>query len=139
SKYSFLDAEVTGKLGARWKPTKDLIVRGSYSRGFRAPSIGELYGAKSRFDATISDPCSAVMGMVPAAVRDRCTSPAIGVPANGTYEQPNAQISVITNGNRDLKPEKSNSFNISAAFSPAALQDQPSIANLDFEAAYWDI
>jgi iron complex outermembrane recepter protein len=138
SKYSFLDSELTGKLGARWKPTKDLIVRASYGRGFRAPSIGELYGAKSRFDATITDPCSDFNNNGASAdVKQRCVD--LGVPSNGTYEQPNAQISVITNGDRTLKPESSNSFNLSLGYSPASLQDRPWVDVLDLELAYWNI
>src|ERR1041384_394759 len=42
SDYSFLSPELTGKLGARWKLTKDLLVRGSYNRGVRGASHGEL-------------------------------------------------------------------------------------------------
>jgi iron complex outermembrane receptor protein len=136
SKYSFLDAELTGKVGARYKPTTDLLFRGSYSRGFRAPSIGELFGSKARFDATMNDPCSN-LDKVTDDVRQRCIG--LGVPADGSYTQANPQISVTTGGNRALQPETSNSFNISAAYSPAALQNRAWIDNLDFEAAYWDI
>jgi iron complex outermembrane receptor protein len=136
SKYSFLDSELTGKIGARWKPIKDLLVRASYGRGFRAPSIGELFGSKSRFDANLKDPCSKfTAATVPQEVRDRCI--ALNVPAN--YEQLNPQISVTTGGNRDLKPETSNSVNVSVAYTPAALQDRPWIDSLDFELAYYDI
>jgi len=136
SKYSFLDAEVTGKVGARWKPTKDMIVRGSYSRGFRAPSLGELHGSKSRFDAPVVDPCSDFTTTTDA-VRQRCI--ALGVHSDGSYEQPNGQISVITNGDLGLKPETSDSFNISLAYSPAQLQNQPWSDSFDLELAYWDV
>ena len=138
SKYSFLSSELTGKVGARWKPTKDLIFRGSYGRGFRAPSIGERFGKRSRFDAILNDPCSTFNSdTTTQATRDRCI--ALGVPADGSYEQLNNQISVITDGNLELKPETSDSFNISAAFSPLALQDQSWVDNLDFEIAFYDI
>ncbi|HSR95621.1 MAG TPA: TonB-dependent receptor [Kofleriaceae bacterium] len=138
SDYSFLSPEFTGKLGARWKPMKDLIFRVSYGSGFRAPSIGELFGAKSRFDATLTDPCSNFnRAEVSADVRNSCI--ALGVPADGSYSQLNPQISVATGGNRDLKPETSTSFNVSAAYSPAALQDQSWVDTLDFELAYWDV
>jgi iron complex outermembrane receptor protein len=148
SKYSFLDAELTGKFGARWKPTKDLIARGSYSRGFRAPSLGELFGAKSRFDAPVVDPCNNILGKAAtkdspavapksADIQARCIG--LGVPMDGGYEQPNGQISVITNGNRGLKPETSNSFNLSLAYSPQPLQNRRGIDSLDFELAYWDL
>jgi iron complex outermembrane receptor protein len=138
SNYSFLQPELTGKFGARYKPTKDLIFRGSYGLGFRAPSIGERFGKRSRFDATLNDPCSQFEeNNVPQAVRDRCVD--LGVPGDGSYEQVNNQISVITDGNLELEPETSKSLNISAAFSPAGLQDRPGIDTLDFEIAYFDI
>ncbi|MEO7732616.1 MAG: TonB-dependent receptor, partial [Kofleriaceae bacterium] len=138
SNYSFLEPELTGKVGGRYKPTKDLIIRGSYGLGFRAPSIGERDGKRSRFDATLTDPCSLFNDAnVPAEVRTRCIG--LGVPKTGTYEQLNSQISVITNGNRALKPETSKSVNISAAYSPAALQDKSWVDSFDFELAYYNI
>jgi iron complex outermembrane receptor protein len=70
-------------------------------------------------------------------VQQRCIQ--LGVPSNGSYEQPNSQISVITNGNRGLSPETSNSFNISLAYSPLQLQGRPWVDSLDLELAYWDL
>jgi iron complex outermembrane receptor protein len=138
SDYSILDPEFTGKLGARWKPMKDLMIRGSWGRGFRAPSIGELYGSESRYDAALTDPCSDFNRPgVPAAVRERCIE--LGVPAGGGYEQLNPQISVTTGGNRALEPETSDSLNISLAYSPAALRDQAYVDSFDVEIAYYDI
>jgi iron complex outermembrane receptor protein len=140
SKYSFLDSELTAKIGARWKPTQDLVLRASFGQGFRAPSIGELYGSKARFDATLVDPCSDfnnVKNMVPDVVKQRCM--ALGLPADGSYTQLNQQISVTTGGNRTLHPETSNSFNISAAYSPKPLQNLPWVDSIDFELAYFDV
>ncbi|WP_152979656.1 TonB-dependent receptor domain-containing protein [Stenotrophomonas daejeonensis] len=77
--------------------------------GFRAPSIGELYGTLSRFDATLVDPCNNAASTTPKCVAD-------GVPPG--YEQVNPQISVVTSDNRDLQPEKSRSFMAGAVWSP---------------------
>jgi iron complex outermembrane receptor protein len=138
SDYSFLSPELTGKVGARWKPMTDLIVRASYSRGFRAPSIGELFGSKAGFGAIITDPCSRFNGTdVPATVRERCI--ALGVPADGSYGQNDSQIRITTAGNRDLQPETSNSVNVSLAYSPSVLQNRAWIDGLDLELAYYDI
>jgi iron complex outermembrane receptor protein len=138
SDYSILEPELTGKLGARWKPMKDLMLRGSWARGFRAPGIGELYGSESRYDAMLNDPCSNFNeGGVSQAVRDRCV--ALGVPADGTYEQLNPQISVTTGGNGELEPETSNSYNLSLAYSPSALQGTSWSDRVDIEMAYFDI
>lgn len=111
SDYSTFGSETTSKIGFRWLMQDELLLRGSWSEGFRAPNIGELFGSASGFDAVLSDPCSEPT----AALVANCT--ALGVPAN--YQQPNPQISVVTGGNRDLAPETSTSYNLGMVYSPA--------------------
>jgi iron complex outermembrane receptor protein len=138
SDYSFLAPKLTGKAGARWKPTKDIMLRGSFSSGFRAPSIGELFGSKSQFAPVLADPCSDFNNSgVSEATKQRCI--ALGVPANGSYTQTNEQIGVTTGGNRALKPETSTSVDISLAYSPSFLQDRPWVDSLDLELAFYNI
>ncbi|MEA3002570.1 MAG: iron complex outerrane recepter protein [Sphingomonadales bacterium] len=117
SDYSTSGSRTTLKAGGDWKPVKDLLFRGSWAQGFRAPSIGELFGTPSRFDQEIVDPCSAVGGAIPAAVRANCI--AAGVPANGSYVQANPQLPVITGGNRNLKAETSESWGVGGVYSPS--------------------
>jgi iron complex outermembrane receptor protein len=131
SDYSESGSTTTFKAGANWKPVRDLLFRGSWSEGFRAPSIGELFGTPSRFDQEIVDPCSAVGGAIPAAVRTNCI--AAGVPANGSYVQTNPQLPVITGGNQLLRPETSESWGFGAVYSPRFLP------RLSLEANYFDI
>ncbi|MEF3083330.1 TonB-dependent receptor [Luteimonas sp. SMYT11W] len=110
SDYSTFGGETTGKVGLRWQPVDELLFRMSYAEGFRAPSIGELYGTLSRFDATLVDPCSGAAVPSPACAAD-------GVPPG--YEQTNSQISVVTSGNADLEPERSRSLMIGSVWSPS--------------------
>ena len=117
SDYSTSGSKTTFKAGADWKPVRDLLFRGSWAQGFRAPSIGELFGTPSRFDQEIVDPCSAVGGQIPSAVRANCI--AAGVPANGSYVQANPQLPVITGGNRNLKAETSESYGFGGVYSPS--------------------
>jgi iron complex outermembrane receptor protein len=138
SDYSFLAPKFTGKVSARWKPIKDLVLRSSVGSGFRAPSIGELYGSKARFNPILTDPCSDFgKSGVSAEVRQRCID--LGVPSNGSYVQANPQIGVTTGGNRALAPETSTSLDLSLAYSPAWLQDRPWVDSVDLELAYYDI
>jgi iron complex outermembrane recepter protein len=41
--YSDAGNTTNPKLGIRWNPVKDVLVRGSYGTGFRAPSLADLY------------------------------------------------------------------------------------------------
>src|SRR5688572_15619820 len=40
SDYSTFGNATTGKVGFRWQPMEDLVFRGTYSEGFRAPNLG---------------------------------------------------------------------------------------------------
>jgi iron complex outermembrane receptor protein len=131
SDYSESGSTTTLKGTVNWQPIKDLLFRGSWAEGFRAPTIGELFGTPSRFDQEIVDPCSAVGGAIPAAVAANCI--ANGVPANGSYIQLNPQLPVITGGNADLGPETSESWVFGAVWSPKFLP------RLSLEANYFDI
>ena len=129
SDYSTSGSATTFSAGVNWEPIEDLLFRGSWAEGFRAPSIGELFGTPSRFDQDLVDPCSAVGGQIPAAVRANCI--AAGVPANGSYVQANPQLPVVTGGNEDLDPETSESWGAGVVFRPAP--------RLTLEANYFNI
>ena len=131
SDYSTSGSTTTFSAGINWEPIEDLLFRGSWAEGFRAPSIGELFGTPSRFDQDLVDPCSAVGGQIPAAVRANCI--AAGVPANGSYVQANPQLPVVTGGNPDLDPETSESWGAGVVWRPSFLP------RLSLEANYFDI
>ncbi len=125
-----------------WKPVRDLLFRASYATGFRAPAIGELFGAASRADAPIDDPCTNVPGspfaLNAGAVRANCI--ANGVPANGSYQEPNGgQLSVLTGGNLALKPEKSRTLLFGGVYSPAWARRSSFASQLSLEVNYYDI
>lgn len=126
SDYSTSGSTTTLKGGVNWKPINDLRLRATYAEGFRAPSIGELFGSQSRFDEVLDDPCSSHSSNAApqrfsnnTQIRQACI--AAGVPANGTYQQANAQISVSTGGNDALLPETSESWVVGGVFSPSFL------------------
>ena len=138
SDYSTSGSTTTFRGGVNYKPFRDLRLRGSYAEGFRAPTIGELFGTQSRFDEVLDDPCSSTPSNAAprrfqndAQVRAACI--AAGVPANGSYQQANAQISVNTGGNRDLDPETSKSLVFGGVYSPSWLR------GFSIEANYYDI
>ena len=139
--YSISGGSTTYTGTGLWKPVRDLLVRGSYATGFRAPSLGELFGGRSRFDLPANDPCtSAAGGLFPtnATVRRNCI--ANGVPADGSYaEDQGGQLPVITQGNRNLRPEKSRSLLFGAVYSPDWARNSGFASNFSIEANYYDI
>jgi iron complex outermembrane receptor protein len=143
SDYSTFGAQATLKGGARWRPSKDLLLRGNYAQGLRAPGIGELFGSKARFDQTLQDPCSDFLGNTsgnPAPIETQQNCIAQGVPADGSYEQFNQQISVTTGGNRALDAEASKSLTLSLVYSPTWLEERVrSIQTLNLELTYYRI
>ena len=105
SDYSTFGGDTTGKLGFRWQPVKDLAFRGTYSTGFRAPNLGELYGL-TQFAPTLIDRCGPTSGVIAAIYQAGCT--AQNAPPG--FVQANTQITSFTGGNAALNPEKSKSY-----------------------------
>ncbi len=135
SDYSLSGSKTTIKAGGDWKPTEDLLLRGNYSEGFRAPSIGELFGSLSRFDDPLTDPCNAATLNASATIKANCV--ANGVPANGSYTQQGGQLPVLTGGNTALKPETSRSYNLGGVYS--ASWASAWARTLTLEASYFHI
>jgi iron complex outermembrane receptor protein len=138
SNYSTFGSTTTLTAGGTWQPANDLLLRGSWSQGFRAPSIGELFGTPSRFDQELVDPCSDLNNSgASATIKANCI--ARGVPANGSYVQPNPQLSVVTGGNLALNPEKSRSLVFGGAYSPAWARENGFASQFSIEANYYDV
>ena len=134
--YSSFGSDTAGKLGLRWRPTPDLLLRGAFSQGFRAPNIGELFGGQARFDAPIADPCSDFpnSGVSPTTVQN-CI--ADGVPGDGGYSQIGSQISILTGGNPGLQPETADSFTLGGVYRPSWARDLAWIEDLSLELTWY--
>lgn len=109
-------------------------MRASYAEGFRAPSIGELFGSQSRFDALLVDPCLARPGGAPAT-GNPANCAALGVPSGAVQIDP--QISVLTGGNPNLDPERANSFTAGFVWSPSLLDNTLVSENVDIEVTFY--
>lgn len=141
SDYSTFGGATTGKAGFRWQPIEDLVFRGTWSQGFRAPNLGELYGL-TQFGPTIVDPCGPTGGPVVVntangvspGLEAACVSQ--GVPNN--FEQANTQITSITGGNPNLDPEKSKSYTVGMVYSPGWAEGTSWSNRLDVELGYYN-
>jgi iron complex outermembrane receptor protein len=130
SDYSNFGNTTNSKASFMWKPIKDLLVRGTYAQGFRAPAVGDTFGGGSQSFDSYLDACDSQWGEAAknAEVKARCT--AAGVPVN--FRQVNqagspvpsggAQTPVPFNtgvGNDSLKPETAATKTFGLVYSPS--------------------
>ncbi|HVV34810.1 MAG TPA: TonB-dependent receptor [Vitreimonas sp.] len=146
--YSTSGSDSTIEGGLRWRPVEEVLLRASWGQGFRAPSIGELFGGGSRFDATINDPCNDFNATVGSANGGRDTPQsatiinnciANGVPSNGSYVQKNPQLPVFVRGTTTLQPETSESWNFGAVWRPHFFDNTAFSDRVTFEVNYGNI
>lgn len=99
------------KAGLKWQPTKDFAFRFSYSQGFRAPTLSELFLAPSvGFQQGIPDPV-------------RCNAPGSTFdPSDDVCTGRNLQYRVVTGGNPNLDPENSESFYYEMSYQPSFIK-----------------
>jgi iron complex outermembrane receptor protein len=140
--YSTSGRDSTYQAGLRWRPSPEVLVRAAWGQGFRAPSIGELFGTASRFDQEVNDPCSDFLGLgggpvASPTVQANCITN--GVPADGSYVQLNPQLPVITSGNPNLQPETSESWNLGFVWQPSMFEGTSWSDRVSFEVNYADI
>lgn len=139
SSYSIGGSSTTYTGTGLWKPIEDLLLRGSYATGFRAPTLGELFGGRSRFDLPVTDPCSSdVSGQFATNATVRANCIADGVPADGSYAEAPGQLPIITQGNRNLRPEKSRNLLFGAVYAPSWARGDFA-SNFSIETNYYDI
>ena len=111
-RYSGFDANWTWKLGARWRPIRDVTLRGTLSTAFRAPSVRELYFGSASLAGIVQDPCSGVDDMgEPVPVSPRCG------PLAGNVE-PFPVVTFEDHGNRSLSPETARVFTAGLVLEP---------------------
>lgn len=110
SHYSTVGGKLTSKFGLAWRPIEDILVRGTFSQGFRAPSILELYQGVRQTNFQGTDPCNGGgAGFVGCA----------GVPTSYNQSQFNAGlIAGLVAGNQNLKPETATTWSAGLALTP---------------------
>lgn len=96
SDYSNFGDTTNSKASLTYRPIKDLLVRATWAEGFRAPTLGDVFGGGSQTFDSYLDPCDTLYGAyaTDATVRARCT--AAGVPAG--FRQLNAAGAPVAQG-----------------------------------------
>ncbi|HEY0660518.1 MAG TPA: TonB-dependent receptor [Lysobacter sp.] len=127
SRYSDYDTfgdTINSKFGFTWKPLDSVLVRGTWSEGFRAPNISDLFGGSSQTFETYTDPCDTLFGSAGGSAACLADVP-VGFrqPANdadGLADGPGIQTPVpfVSGANPDLTPETSESRTLGVVWSP---------------------
>ena len=114
-KYSDFGKSFNPKIGIRYQPTTQLLLRGSANTGFRAPTLYEIYQPESITFTTdnYNDPLlcpggTAVSGASPGVVCDQQVLQRLGGPGG---------VGLPVNS---LQPEKSKAFTLGLVFEPTA-------------------
>ena len=131
SDYSNFGDTLNSKFGFKWKPISDLLVRGNWAEGFRAPAIGELFAGEADSFPTLLDPCNNV-NFPGLSAEQQARSTSAGVPAGG-YNQTNSQIRITVGGNPNLQPEKSESRTLGFVWNPSFIE------GFDVSLDWWNI
>ncbi len=146
SRYSDYDRfgdTTNSKFSLTWKPVEDLLVRATYGKGFRAPTLDDTFGGGSQTFDDLTDPCDARFGQLsnPVAAA-RCAGEGLaptfrqtdnaGVPVAARETQGNAPFQAGV-GNADLEPEYSKTRTVGLVFSPRWVQ------GLDFSLDWYKI
>jgi iron complex outermembrane receptor protein len=112
--YQVSGGKLSPKLGLRYTPSKELLLRASAGAGFRAPSLSDLYRPLTQgASATLVDPVC--MAADPNNTPTDCSD------IWNTYNYSNAK----------LKPEKSRQFSLGLVFEP--------MRNTSISLDYWNI
>jgi iron complex outermembrane recepter protein len=144
SHYSNFGSTTNNKYSFRWKPIDDLLVRGTYAEGFRAPTLDDLYGGTGQSFETFLDPCDSAYGAASTNAGVMAACRAAGVPANyrqvdqagkliGSTAGGQTPTPFLSGSNPNLKPETSTTRTLGLVYSPHYVQ------GLDFSLDYYKI
>jgi iron complex outermembrane receptor protein len=118
-KYTDVGSSFNPKVSARYQPVKQVLMRASFNKGFRAPTLFDLFGPQSITNSsdTHDDPV-----LCPGGVAVPNANPSIVC---------GQQQFVRQGGNPNLQPEHSRNYSFGAVYEP--------LPTLTLSADYWNI
>ena len=123
SDYDSFGSTSNWKAGVQYRPMEDLLIRGSASTSFRAPTVGDLYGGSGISFPAVSDPC---------ASNPTASCIADGVPTAG-FTQISTQVRTKVGGSLLVQPEEADTFTMGFVYQPSAFE------GVAFSIDYYDI
>jgi outer membrane receptor protein involved in Fe transport len=127
SDYSTFGSTINSKLGLEWRPSDQLLFRGTYAQVFRAPTITDLYGGETAASDGFTDPCNGqAVANNPACenvtLLANPNQPIQNDPDapnyNPGFSQTDTQLNAIKGGTDSLKPEEGESITVGFVYEP---------------------
>lgn len=129
SDYNTVGGAGSYKFGLSAQLSDNILLRSSWNRAIRAPSLSELYYPNTVGLYLTSDPCA---GASPEYTQAQCANLGVSASQYGNVtENPANQYNASQGGNTELEPEKATTFTFGVAVTP--------IDNLDLSVDYYDI
>ncbi len=106
SDYSDFGDSTNPRAALRLQLGREWLLRGNFARGFRAPSLNELYEGQTENQAFLNDPCTQAHNV---ALLPGCTQQA---------DPTRNQFLTLKGGNAELEPETAHSVSAGVVWSP---------------------
>ncbi|WP_226663142.1 TonB-dependent receptor plug domain-containing protein [Microbulbifer aggregans] len=119
SDYNTIGDDTTFGAVIEYAPLEQLRFRGTYSEGFRAPGLDDLFETPTVSAETYADPCNGWNSQFNANVQANCAADGI---AEGTPIV-SPQATGLFGGNPDLEAEKSESYTLGVVWTPTFTDD----------------
>ena len=129
--YSLFGKSTKSDFKVEYRPIRDLLLRGTFSQVLRVPTINDIAAAPVNTAVTFNDPCN---GLTQAQVtaNPNLALACAGVPRNGTFKEPNGQITGLNESNPNLKPETGKVKTGGFVYEPSY------VSGLSLEVDYWN-
>jgi iron complex outermembrane recepter protein len=128
--YSTFGARLLTRYAASWAPIDSVRLRGVYATAFRSPSISDLFLGPADSFVGVSDRCNGFPNIANPTLRANCARELERAGAGPfTPEEPfdgdlgvaSRQVRANVGGNRELKEETADIFNLGVVFTPSWL------------------
>ena len=126
SDYDLFGSTRTYSFQGQYRPTEDVLFRGTYGRAVRVPTLGDLFGPNGQtFANGLVDPCDSLnlANVADPVLRANRTANCrtllgAGYDPNTTRIQYGSGVAGILGGNPTLQPETSDSYTYSIVLTP---------------------
>ncbi len=131
SDYSLFGNTTNSTVKLEYRPHRDFLVSGTFAEVFRAPTILDLFASPTNNSSTFDDPC---VGLDQARVdaNPNLALACVGVLRDGSFSQPNGQVTGLLLANEELDPETGEVTTFGLTWQPGFLNN-----NFSVRVDYW--